>query len=123
MKMNGRQTYSSLEKWWESVTTAIDECSFVLLHVNVRSLKKHWNKINSRVEPYLDKLDVIVFFQKLISKQKKKHCFFLKISMWFFIVEAVEGEVELRSRLIINLKSSNTKKKSNFPQQRLFTLN
>lgn len=69
--MDGKQTYSSFTKWWTSVSATIDDCCFVLLHANVRSLKKHWNEINSLVEPYLDKLDVLVFSETNIKPEEE----------------------------------------------------
>lgn len=68
--MDGKQTYSSFTKWWTSVSATIDDGCFVLLHANVRSLKKHWNEINSLVEPYLDKLDVLVFSKTNIKPEE-----------------------------------------------------
>lgn len=74
--MNRKQTYPSFEKWWESVNDTVNEFCFVLVHANVRSLRKYFNEINSLVKPYLDNIDVIVFSETNI-KTDEATLFFL----------------------------------------------
>lgn len=67
--MERKQTISSLKEWWKEISPGANETSFILLHVNIRSLKKHYSEMNLLLDPFMNSIDCLV-----ISETNIKDC-------------------------------------------------
>lgn len=70
METADKQTYQSIEALWRDVHQGNADTGFILFHVNVRSLKKNGDELNARLQPYFEKIDVVVLSETNIKDEE-----------------------------------------------------